>query len=219
MTRLEEKVSIPKYTLGEELLNAISHGVGVLFAITACVLTVVFSALHNNPYAVVASSIYGSSLIILYTMSTMYHSLKPNKAKRIFRILDHDSIFILIAGTYTPYMLVTLKGTLGWTLFGIIWGCAVLGITLKSIDLRKYKKISTIFYLLMGWAIIFAIKPLINALDIRGIYLLVGGGIVYTIGAIFFSLGKNKKYMHSVFHIFVLVASILHFFSILLYVI
>lgn len=217
--KIEEKIILPKYTLGEELLNAISHGLGVLFAITALVLTVVFSTLHDNPYAVVASSIYGASLILLYTASTIYHSLKPSNARRVFRILDHDSIFILIAGTYTPYALVSLNGWIGWTLFGIIWGCAIIGITLKSIDLQKYKKVSTMFYLIMGWAIIFAIKPLINAVPVKGVYLLVGGGIVYTIGSIFFALGHNKKYMHSIFHIFVLAASILHFFSILLYVV
>lgn len=219
MTKLEEKVSIPTYTLGEELVNAISHGIGVLFAVAALVLTVVYSAIHENVWAVVGSSIYGSSLIILYTMSTIYHSLKPNNAKRVFRILDHDSIFILIAGTYTPYTLVTLNGWIGWTLFGIVWGCAVLGITLKSIDIRKFKKLSTIFYVIMGWVIIIAFKPLYDAMEIGGVYLLIAGGIIYTIGAVFYALGKNKKYMHSIFHIFVLVGSILHFFSIFLYVI
>lgn len=219
MNKLREKVSIPVYTTGEELLNAISHGIGVLFSIAALILTVLYSSIHNNVWAVVGSSIYGISLILLYSMSTIYHSLKPNDAKRVFRILDHGSIFLLIAGTYTPYTLVTLKGWVGWTLFAIVWGSAIIGITLKAIDIRKFKKISTFFYIVMGWVIILAFKPLYNALDIRGVYLLISGGIIYTIGAGFYALGKNKKYMHSIFHIFVLVASILHFFSIFLYVI
>ncbi|MBQ3142717.1 MAG: hemolysin III family protein [Bacilli bacterium] len=219
MSKLQEKVKLPSYTLGEELLNAISHGVGVLFSVAALVLTVVFSSIHGNPYAVVASCIYGSSLIILYSMSTMYHSLKPNNAKRVFRILDHGSIFLLIAGTYTPYTLVTLNGWIGWTVFGIVWGCAALGITFKSIDINRFKKISTIFYILMGWVILVAFKPLYEAIDIRGLYLLVAGGVIYTVGAIFYGIGKNKKYMHSIFHLFVLAASILQFLSILLYVV
>ncbi len=152
-------------------------------------------------------------------MSTLYHSFKPNNAKRVFRILDHDSIFLLIAGTYTPYALVSLPKALGWTVFGVIWGCAILGITLNSINLNKYKKFSMFLYLVMGWMIIFTFKTLLNSIDIAGIYLMLSGGIIYTIGAIFYAVGKKKKYMHSIFHFFVLAASILFFFSIFLYVI
>ena len=217
--KLKDKITIPNYTLGEELVSAISHGVGSLLSIAALVLCVVFSAIHNNVYAVVSTTIYGSTSIILYTMSTLYHSLKINNSKRIFRILDHSSIFLLIAGTYTPYTLVVLPKTLGWTIFGIEWDCCIIGITLNTIDLKKFKKISMILYLIMGWMILISFKTLLNNMDIRGIYLMLSGGILYTIGAIFYGIGKKKKYMHSLFHMFVLSASILFFFSIFLYVI
>lgn len=217
--KLKDKITIPNYTLGEELVSAISHGIGSLLSIAALVLCVVFSAIHNNVYAVVSTTIYGSTSIILYTMSTLYHSLKVNNAKRVFRILDHSSIFLLIAGTYTPYTLVILPPSLGWTIFGIEWTCCIIGITLNSIDLKKFKKISMILYLIMGWMIIISFKTLINNMDIRGIYLMLSGGILYTIGAIFYGIGKKKKYMHSIFHMFVLSASVLFFFSIFLYVI
>ena len=216
---LKEKIQIPNYSLGEEITNAILHGIGALLAIAALVLCVVFSAIHHNPYAVVSSCLYGSTLIILYTMSCLYHSLKVNNAKRVFRIIDHCSIFLLIAGTYTPLTLVSLNGPIGWTLFGIIWGVSILGIILNAIDLNKYKVISMILYIMMGWAIIFTFPRLLKFIDMAGIYLLVAGGIVYTIGAIFYGVGKKIKYMHSVFHFFVLAGSILHFFAILLYVI
>lgn len=216
---LKEKIQIPNYSLGEEITNAILHGIGALLAIAALVLCVVFSAIHHNPYAVVSSCLYGSTLIILYTMSCLYHSLKVNNAKRVFRIIDHCSIFLLIAGTYTPLTLVSLNGPIGWTLFGIIWGVSILGIVLNAIDFNKYKVVSMILYIMMGWAIIFTFPRLLKVMDMAGIYLLVAGGIVYTIGAIFYGVGKKIKYMHSVFHFFVLAGSILHFFAILLYVI
>lgn len=216
---LKEKIQIPNYSLGEEITNAILHGIGALLAIAALVLCVVFSAIHHNPYAVVSSCLYGSTLIILYTMSCLYHSLKVNNAKRVFRIIDHCSIFLLIAGTYTPLTLVSLNGPIGWTLFGIIWGVSILGIVLNAIDFNKYKVVSMILYIMMGWAIIFTFPRLLKVMDMAGIYLLVAGGIVYTIGAIFYGFGKKIKYMHSVFHFFVLAGSIFHFFAILLYVI
>jgi len=217
--KLKDRVEIPKYTLGEELFSSISHGIGSLLSVAALVLCVVFSAIHGNVYAVVSSAIYGSTSIILYTMSTLYHSLKVNNAKRVFRIIDHSSIYLLIAGTYTPYCLVVLPPVLGWTIFGIEWFCAILGIILNSIDIKKYKKISMVLYLVMGWMIIFSFKSLINSMNISGIYLMLAGGILYTIGAVIYGIGKKHKYVHSVFHLFVLSASILFFFSILLYVI
>ncbi len=217
--KLKDRIEIPKYSLGEELMSAISHGLGSLLSVAALVLCVVFSAIHGNVYAVVSSVIYGSTSIILYTMSTLYHSFKINNAKRIFRIIDHSCIFILIAGTYTPYCLVSLPAYLGWTIFGIEWFCAIIGIILNSIDIKKYKKISMILYLVMGWMIIFSFKSLFNSININGIYLMIAGGILYTIGAIIYGIGKKYKYMHSIFHFFVLSASILFFFSIFLYVI
>lgn len=217
--KLKDRVEIPKYTLGEEIFSSISHGIGSLLSIAALVLCVVFSAIHGNVYAVVSSAVYGSTSVILYTMSTLYHSLKVNNAKRVFRIIDHSSIYLLIAGTYTPYCLVVLPPVLGWTIFGIEWFCAILGIILNSIDIKKYKKISMVIYLVMGWMIIFSFKSIINEMNIFGVYLMLIGGILYTIGAIIYGIGKKYKYIHSVFHLFVIAASILFFFSIFLYVI
>ena len=216
---LKDKIEIPKYSLGEELVSAISHGIGGLLSIAALVLCVVFSAIHHDPYAVVSSVIYGSTSIILYTMSTLYHSFKVNNAKRVFRIIDHCSIFLLIAGTYTPYALVALPRNIGWWIFGINWGCDAIGITLNDIDMKKYKKFSMILYLIMGWLIVFTFGDLMKAVDIGCIYLSLAAGVLYTIGAIFYGIGKKKKYMHSIFHFFVLAASILFFFAIFLYII
>lgn len=206
------------YTLGEEIFNAISHGTGALLSIAGCVILIVFSAIHGDAYSVVSSAIYGASLIILYTMSTLYHSITNVKAKKVFRILDHSTIFILIAGTYTPYTLVTLRGAVGWTIFGIVWGTAAFGIVLNAISIDRFKKISMVCYILMGWAIVAAVRPLYQNLSKGGLILLVAGGILYTVGIIFYAM-KKYKYMHSVWHLFVVGGSVLHYFSILLYVI
>lgn len=216
---LKEKIDVPKYSLGEEIMSAVIHGVGALLAIVALILCTVISAHHGNTTAVISSLIYGTTLIILYTMSTLYHSLAVNNAKRVFRIIDHCSIFLLIAGTYTPFTLISLEKPLGYYIFAIVWGIAILGIVLNSIDLKKYKKISLISYVALGWVIIFAYNPLVEAVEWSGVLLLIAGGVVYTIGAIIYALGKKIKYFHSIFHIFVLAASILHFLAIVLYVI
>ena len=199
-----------------------SHIVGGALGIVAVVLCIIFAAKHNNVYGIVSCSIYGFSMILLYTMSSIYHGLRPNKAKKVFQILDHCSIFFLIAGTYTPYCLVTLREyntALGWTLFGIVWGMAVIGIVLNSIDIKKYKILSMICYLVMGWCILVRAPLLPKLLGLPGFILLLAGGVAYTIGAIFYGFGKKKKYIHSVFHMFILLGSILQFFSILLYVV
>lgn len=214
-----KKVEQPKYSLSEELISAISHGIGALLSIAALVLCVIFSASHHNTLGVVSSSIYGSSLIILYLMSCLYHSFKPNKAKRVFRVFDHCSIFLLIAGSYTPFLLLVIGGTKGIVMLFIIWIAAILGITLNSINLEKFKKASFPLYLIMGWMIIFSLKQLISNMATTGLALLFIGGIVYTIGAIIYLIGHKVKYMHSVWHFFVLGGSICQFFSILLYVI
>lgn len=220
MNSLENTLVIkPKYTLSEELISAISHGIGVLLAIAGMVLCIVKAAMDGNTIGVVSSSLYGSFMIILYLMSTLYHSFKPTvKAKKVFRIFDHCSIFLLIFGTYVPYTLVTLKGALGWTLFGIVLGAAILGIVLNAVNLEKFKKLSMVCYLVMGWTIIGAIKQVYNNIDLNGLILLALGGVIYTIGAVIYGLGKKVKYMHSVWHIFVLLGTILQFFSIYLYV-
>ena len=219
---LKERI-LPDYTRGEEIFNMVSHIVGGAVGITALVLCVIFAAIHKNVYGVVGSAIYGASMIILYTMSSIYHGLKPAlTAKKVFQIIDHCSIFLLIAGTYTPICLCSLREynpALAWTIFGIIWGAACLGITLNSIDIKAYRVFSAICYLVMGWCIIFAIKPVIIALTAGGTIFLVAGGISYTIGALFYYLFKKKRYMHSIFHLFVLFGSILQMFCILFYVV
>lgn len=206
------------YTLGEEIFNSVSHGVGTLLAIGGMVVLIVFSAIYADAWAVVSTSIYGATLTILYAMSTLYHSLTNNKAKRFFRIMDHNSIFLLIAGTYTPFTLVTLRGGLGWTLFGIVWGATILGVVFNSINLEKYKKISLVCYIAMGWVIIAAIKPMIATLPQLSLIFLVLGGICYTGGVVFYAI-KKIRYFHSVWHLFVLAGSVLHYFSVLFMII
>lgn len=221
-TKLSDRI-LPKYTKGEEIFNMTSHIVGGAIGLVALVLCVVFSSIHHNPYAIVSSAIYGFTMIELYTMSSIYHGLNENKtAKKVFQILDHCSIFLLIAGSYTPFALCTIRNIepkAGWLIFGIIWGLAVLGIVLNSIDLKKFKVFSMVCYLAMGWCIIFKIKLIYVSLGITGFTLLFLGGIVYTLGAILYGVGKRKKYMHSVFHLFICLASFLQFLCILLYVI
>ncbi len=215
---LERKIPIPRYTLGEELISAISHGIGAGLGIAALCMCVSLSAAHNNTIGVVSSWIFGFSFIILYTMSCLYHSFKPNNAKRLMRIFDHCTIFLLIAGTYTPFTLVSLRGTVGWTMFGVVWTAAVIGIVLNAIDMERFKKLSMVCYLSMGWVIVVAFKPLMKAVDMDGIKLLLAGGIAYTVGAVIFGIGSKVKYMHSVWHFFVLAGSILHFLCIYMYV-
>ncbi len=202
-----------QYTLGEEIFNSVSHGAGALLAIAGCVVLIVFSAIYGGAWEVVSASIYGATLIILYTMSTLYHALTNPKAKRVFRILDHNTIFLLIAGTYTPYTLVSIRGALGWTIFGIIWGVAILGITLNSVNLEKFKKFSMICYVAMGWAIVLAIKPLVHAIPLISTVFLLIGGVCYSIGIPFYKR-KQTKYMHSIWHLFVIAGSVFHYFSV-----
>ena len=212
------RISIPKYSLSEELLNAISHGLGALFGIVGTVLCIVKAANTGEPWRIVSGSIFGVTVLLLYLMSCLYHALKVNMAKRVFRVIDHCTIFLLIAGTYTPFTLVTLRGTVGWVLFGIVWGMAVLGITLNAVNLKKFSKISVACYLVMGWAIVAAFQPLAEALAPQGVSLLIWGGIAYTVGAILYGIGAKVKYFHSVFHFFCLAGTVLHFFAIYLYV-
>ncbi len=219
-TKLSDRV-LPTYTKGEEIFNMVSHIVGGAFGIVVTVLCVVFAAIHHNVYGIISGSIYGTTMILLYTMSSIYHGLRPNKAKKVFQVIDHCTIFLLIAGSYTPFTLCTFRqynAALGWTMFGVIWAAAVLGIVLNAIDLKKYKVFSMICYIAMGWCIIVRAPLLPKLLGISGTILLVSGGIAYTIGAIFYALGKNHKYRHSIFHLLILLGSILQFFCILLYV-
>ena len=203
-----------KYTLGEEIFNSVSHGVGAGLSIAGTVVLIVTSAIHSNAWGVVSSCIYGASLIILYTMSTLYHSFTNKKAKAFFRIMDHNTIFLLIAGTYTPITLYFLGGVTGWILFGIVWGSAVFGIVMNSINLEKARIPSIFCYVAMGWVIIFAINPLIMAMPKISLIFLVGGGVFYTLGIVFYAI-KKVKYFHSVWHLFTIAGSVLHYFSIL----
>lgn len=199
-----------------------SHIIGGILGIVATILCIIFAAIHDNVYGIVSGAIYGSSLIILYTMSSIYHGLSPKLfSKKVFQVLDHCTIFLLIAGCYTPVALCNIREVntaAGWTIFGIIWFLAIIGIVLNSIDLQKFKTFSMICYLLMGWCIIFRLDLLIKSVDPVGIILLVSGGISYTIGSILYGIGKKKKYFHSIFHLFILLGSFLQFFCILLYV-
>jgi len=203
-----------RYTLGEEIFNSISHGTGSLLSIAGMVVLIVFSAIYADAWAVVSSCIYGASLVILYTMSTLYHAITNPRAKAFFRIMDHNTIFFLIAGTYTPYTLVTLRGKTGWILFGIVWGAAIIGIILNSIDLEKFKKISLVCYVMMGWVIIFAIKSMIQNLPSYSLIMLLIGGIFYTVGIVFYVI-KKIKYFHSIWHLFTVAGSVFHYFSVL----
>ncbi len=215
-----EKIKIPKYTLGEEITNSITHGIGGLLGIAALVLAIVRAAINHHPAGVVASSIYGATMIIMFTISCLYHSFSPKiKAKKVFRIIDHCDIYVFIAGCYTPFCISLIGGALGWTLFGVIWGCAIIGVILNAINLEKYKVISFILYLIMGWMVVASIGPLKNLLPVNGLILLVSGGVAYTLGALFYLVGAKKKYIHSVFHVFVLIGAVLQFFSIYLYAI
>lgn len=205
------------YTVGEEIANSVTHGIGALLSIAACVIMIVTAAKAGSGMQVVCASVYGACLIILFTMSTLYHALVPEKAKKVFRVFDHTSIFILIAGTYMPIVLVAIGGALGWTMFGIIWGFAILGIVLNSVSIEKFKVFSMIAYLVMGWCVLFIAKPVLNVMNIKGVVLLVLGGIAYTLGLIFYKK-KDIKYMHSIWHLFVLAGAILHYFCVQFYV-
>ncbi len=209
---------LPDYTLGEELINAISHGLGASFAIAGLVLCVSKAVISGNSLAIVSSCLYGSMLVLLYTMSTIYHALKRNRAKYVFRIFDHCTIFLLITGTYIPIVLVGIGGAVGWTYFGIVSAAAVLGIIFNAISIERFELFSMICYIAMGWVIVFGFRALAASVDIRGIILLIAGGIIYTLGAILYGLGSKRRYFHSVWHFFVLGGSILHFFMIYNYV-
>ena len=204
-----------RYTLGEEIFNAVSHGAGGLLSIAGTVVLIVLCAVYSDAWSVISACVYGASLIILYTMSTLYHAITNEKAKKFFRVMDHNTIFFLIAGTYTPFTLVTLRGKLGWILFGIVWGSALIGIILNSIDLEKFRKPSVVCYILMGWVIIIAVKPMLNSLPGLSLVFLLLGGRFYTVGVIFYSL-KKIKWFHSVWHLFTVSGSVLHYFSVLI---
>lgn len=213
---------LPDYTKSEELFNMISHIVGGAVGVAALVLCTVFSALHGDSWSVVAASVYGASLIALYSMSSIYHGLKPGLAKKVMQVLDHCTIYFLIAGTYTPILLCSIRRVsplTAWILFGAVWGICAVAAVFTAIDLKKYAKLSMACYIGMGWCIVFAAKTAISAIPFSGLMFLLAGGISYTIGAVMYGIGGKHRYMHSVFHIFVVLGSLLQFFCIFFYVI
>ncbi len=206
-----------KFTTGEEIANSVTHGIGIGLSIAALVILVVFASLKGDAWRVVSFSIYGTTLVLLYSASTFYHAFRNPQVKHLFHIFDHAAIYLLIAGTYTPFSLVNLRGPWGWTMFGIIWGLTFVGIFLKTFFVGRFRVVSTLVYVLMGWMVVIAIKPMIQNVPPGGLIWMVTGGLSYTLGVIFYSW-RSLKYHHAVWHLFVLGGSICHFFSILLYV-
>lgn len=214
---LEEKFRIPGGENMEERLNAVTHGVGAVLALVGLSVLIVSAYLHGSIWHLVSFSIYGSSLFLLYLASTLYHSFSDRKLKYIFKIIDHAAIYLLIAGTYTPFTLVLLHGVLGWTVFGVIWGLALSGVVLKIFFVKRFKLLSTICYIIMGWFMLVLIKPLVAALPMMGLYWLIAGGLFYTVGTLFY-LYRWFPYNHAVWHLFVLAGSVSHFITILRYI-
>ena len=200
-----------------ERLNSITHLIGAAGSLVGLVVLVVMASRQGDPWKVVSFSIYGSTLLILYMFSTLYHSL-PGKAKVVFRKLDHNAIYLLIAGSYTPFALVTLRGGWGWTIFGITWGCAILGIVLDSLPQKGRRILPVISYVLMGWLVLIAVKPLLQVFPRAGIAWLFWGGVFYTSGVLFYALDSRHRYFHGIWHLFVLAGSICQYFSVLLYI-
>ncbi|MBR4910094.1 MAG: hemolysin III family protein [Clostridia bacterium] len=220
--KLKDRI-LPDYTRGEEIFNMVSHIVGGGFGVIALVTCVIKAFIAFDAYRIVSAFIYGFSMVALYTMSSIYHGLKPEKAKKVMQVIDHCTIFFLISGTYTPISLVALRREsppLGWIIFGVVWGFSILGITLNAIDLKKYTVFSIICYIVLGWCIVFPFKTAFRAIGTPGFYWLLAGGVSYTLGSVLYGIASKKVhcYMHSVFHIFVVLGSILQYICVLFYV-
>ena len=210
-----EKISIPNYTLGEELVNAISHGIGALLSIAGLVL---LSVKSSTVIATVSSVLYGSIMIVLFTISCVYHALSPRlKGKKVLRVIDHCNVLMMVAGTYLPIALSLFGGALGWGLFGFVWALTIPVVVLTAVNVDKFSVLSVIDNLILGWGILLLIGPLRSVCPLEGIWLLVGGGIAYTVGSVLYGLGAKKKWFHSIFHFFVLLGALLHFFFIYFY--
>ena len=220
-TKLKNR-QLPNYSRGEEICNMVTHIVGGALAIAALVLCIVKSALKGNAWSVVGSCIYGSTLIVMFTISSIYHGLHINTGKKVMQIIDHCDIYFFIAGTYTPILFTAIRPNhpvIAWVIFGIEWAMAAFAATLNAIDIKKYSKLSMACYIVMGWCIIMALKPTIESIGLTGFIWLLLGGVAYTIGAVLYGVGKRKRYMHCIFHVFVLIAAILQFVCIFWYVI
>ncbi|HLT07103.1 MAG TPA: hemolysin III family protein [Cyclobacteriaceae bacterium] len=207
------KIERPQ-TLQEEFANAVTHGIGILFSVVAISLLVTFSVLHGTAIHIVSSSIFGGSILLLYTFSTLYHAIPSPAIKPLLRVFDHISIYFLIAGTYTPFLLIALGGWLGWLYFGIIWGLTLVGVLFKTFYMHRFPKLSLTLYLGMGWLAVFLIPPLLNSLSVTELMLLAGGGAAYTLGTLFYT-NKKMPFAHSIWHIFVLTGTVLHFIAIM----
>lgn len=205
------------FTRNQEIANAASHAIGVVFSLVALVLLVVFAALHGSAWHVVSFTIYGSTMLLLYVCSTLLHSLPRGRAKNVFEILDHASIYLFIAGTYTPLLLIVVRGWEGWALFGTVWGIAVAGIVFKVFYVKRFVILSTIGYIVMGWLAVLVLRPILHSLPLPGTLCLFGGGLLYTIGSIFY-VWRKLSFHHTVWHLFVLAGSICHFILVLIYV-
>ncbi|HVC91928.1 MAG TPA: hemolysin III family protein [Acidobacteriaceae bacterium] len=203
--------------LGDILANAITHGVGAAFALAGAAY-VIMASTHGNAWQLIGCSIYGVTLVLVYICSTLYHSLVRTRARHVFHILDHSSIYLLIAGTYTPFCLVSLRGQLGWTLFAIVWSLAIAGVVFKSLAIGRFEMASAVIYLGMGWLAIFAMRPLLHAVSWHGLLWLGVGGVAYTVGIVFFAFDR-VPYFHGIWHVWVLAGSIAHYFAILFYVV
>lgn len=202
---------------GEEVANVISHGVALIAAIVGTVVLIVQAARHADAGFVVAVSLFGATMILLYLASTLYHALPMSRAKLVFRVIDHAAIFLLIAGTYTPFTLGVLRGAWGWSLFGVIWGLALAGVVLKVFDKASNPFFSTGLYLLMGWVIVVAVDPLFSRVPTQGLLWLLAGGLFYTVGVVFFATDARVKYGHFVWHLFVMAGTTCHYFAVLWY--
>ena len=219
-TRLRERV-LPTYTHGEEVFHTVSHIVGGGVGVIALVVCVLISALKGDAYGVVGSALYGASLIALYTMSSIYHGLRHPTAKKVFQVLDHCTIYFLIGGTYTPILFCAIRPVSpawAWVLFGLVWGLAALAVTLTAIDLKRYAVFSMCCYIGMGWCVVLAAKVTVAAIALPGLLLLLGGGIAYTVGAVLYGCGRTRRWMHALFHLFVVLGSVLQFLCIAFYV-
>lgn len=202
----------------EEIAHAITHGLGALLSIVALIFLIMFASIQGDTLLVVSVTVFGSTMLLMYTSSTLVHSLPIGKGKNIFLLIDHAAIYFFIAGTYTPLLLSTIEGAIGWTLFGVVWGIALLGTILQIFFVKRFVILSTLVYILMGWLIVLVWRPLVDSLHVNGLILLITGGLIYTLGAIFY-VWKRVPYHHVIWHLFVIAGSALHFFAILFYVI
>lgn len=218
-TKLIDRI-LPDYTTGEEIFNMVTHIVGGGLGVVYLTLCVVFAAIKGNVWGVVSTAIYGASVICLFTMSSVYHGVKVGMGKKVLQVLDHCTIYLLIAGTYTPILLSAMRPidpVASFVLLGVVWGLSAVAMTLTAIDLKKYSIFSMVCYLVMGWCVVFKIPLLIEAVTWGGFWLILAGGVCYTVGAVLYGMGRTRKYMHSVFHLFVVAGSVLHLIAVLVY--